>query len=70
MCGSNNIRLRGHHDDVNLKSLISIDDIANDHEVQKINHQNIGIYKGLLFRIDSGDEDLKKMTFVSKTIQN
>jgi len=78
-CGRYNIPLRGHRDDVNLKKLIPIDDTANVHEIQAINNQNIGIFKQLLlFRIDAGDENLRKhfelasknATFVSKTVQN
>lgn len=40
-CGRYNIPLQGHHDEVNLKSLIPIDDTTNAHEVQIINNQNI-----------------------------
>lgn len=38
-CGRYNILLRGHRDDVNLKELILIDDVANAHEIQAINYQ-------------------------------
>lgn len=78
-CGRYNIPLRGHRDDVNLKKLIPIEDTANFHKIQAINNQNIGIFKQLLlFRIDAGDENLRKhfesasknSTFVSKTVQN
>jgi len=59
--------------------LIPIDDTANVHEIQAINNQNVGMIKELLlFRIDAGDENLRKhfesasknAKFVSKTVQN